>query len=114
MKILRSVSLVGLALIIAATSIGYALRTTAHVRELERRLQHAEALLQSHTQSLASAASVERIRSLEEKVQRAELAASQGQLATGNGTPGLEQRIQKVEQEIKPHLEVLPNYVPDK
>ena len=114
MKILRSVWVVGLVLIVAATSIGYTLGTTAHVRELERRLQSAEALLQFHTQSLANAASVERIRSLEERVQRADLAASPGQLAAGSGTPGLEQRIQNVERQIKPHLEVIPPYVPDK
>ena len=114
MKTLRSISLAGLALIVAATSIGYAVRTTAHMRELERRLARAEALLQSHTQSLASTASGERVRSLEVRIQRAELAGSQVQLGAGSGTPGLEQRIQKVEQQIKPHLEVLPPYVPDK
>ena len=114
MKILRSVSLVGLALIVAATCIGYAVRTTAHMRELERRLERAEALLQSHTQSLASAASAERIRSLEGRVQRAELAGSQGQPVKGSGTPSLEQRVGNVERQIKPHMEVLPPYVPDR
>jgi len=114
MKLLRSFSPVGIALIIAATSIGYSVSMTTHVRDLERRLQHAEALLQSDSQLLASTASIDRIRSLEERVQRAELAASQGQLAITSGTPGLEQRIQNVEQQIKPHLEVLPHYVPTK
>jgi hypothetical protein len=114
MKTLRSISLVVLALIVAATSIGYAVRATAHMRELERRLQRAEELLQSHTQSLASAASAERVRSLEGRVQRAELAGSHVQLAAGSGTQNLEQRIQNVEQQIKPHLEVIPPYVPDK
>ena len=84
----------------------------ASVRDLERRLEQAEALLQSHSQSFASTASAERIRSLEERVQRAELAASQVQFATSSGMPGLDERIQKVEQQIKPHLEVLPPYIP--
>ncbi len=70
----------------------------------------------THTEIVALAASfsAERIRSLEERVQKAELAASPGQLAAGSGTPTLEQRIQNVERQIKPHLEVLPPYVPDK
>ncbi len=115
MKTLRALLLVGLAVIVAAASIGYSVRTTAHVRELERRLQHAEALLQSINQTLASPASANRIRSLEDRVQRAELAVSQGQpVVAGSGTPGLEQRVQNVERQIKPHLEVLPPYVPDK
>jgi hypothetical protein len=85
------------------------------MRELERRLQHAEALLQSLNQTLASPASANRIRGLEDRVQRAELAVSQGQpVVAGSSTPGLEQRVQNVEHQIKPHLEVLPLYVPDK
>jgi hypothetical protein len=115
MKTLRALLFVGLAVIVAAASIGYSVRMTAHVRELERRLQHAEALLQSFSQSLASTASAARIRGLEDRVQRAALAVSQGQpVIAGSGTPGLEQRVQNVEHQIKPHLEVLPPYVPDK
>ncbi len=101
-------------MIIAATSIGYSAHMKARVRDLERRLQHAEAMLQSHSQSLADTASAERIRGLEERIARAESAASQELLAARSGTPGLEQKIQIVPQQIKPHLEVLPPYVPDR
>jgi len=114
MKVLHSLFLVGLALLLAAISIGYSVRATAHVGELERRLQHAEVVLESHSNLLASTASAERIRGLEERVQRAELAASHGQPVAGSGTPRLEQRVQHVERQIKPHLEVLPPYVPDR
>ena len=86
----------------------------AHMRDLERRLQCAEAFLQSHRQSLGRTASAERIRDLEGRLQRAELSASQAQFVTESGTSGLEQRVQIVEQRIKPHLEVLPPYVPSK
>src|SRR6478752_3649491 len=106
--------LVAIAIILAATSIGHSVYTTAHVRALEVRLHHAEALLQSCSQSLARSDTADRIRRLEERMQTAQSAASQGQLVTGSGTLGLEQRIQSVEQQIKPHLEVLPPYVPNR
>lgn len=112
MKISRSLAPVGLALIIAATSMGYSAHMAAHVRNVERRLQHAEALLQSHSHLLANTTSAERVRRLEARVQRAELVGSQGQLAAASAGPGLEKRIQNVEQQITPHLEELPPYVP--
>src|SRR5712672_1679051 len=90
MKALPSLSLVGLAVIIAATSVGYSAHMRSRMRDLERRLQHAEALLQSHSQSLASSASAERIRGLKQRVARAELAEAQEVLAARSGTAGLE------------------------
>jgi hypothetical protein len=114
MKTSRALFLVGLVLISAAVAFGYSVHTASRVRELEQRLQHAEAALQSHSQSLADTTAAARIRSLEERVQRAEAAAAQFQFATGGGTVGLVQRIQNVEQKIKPHLETLPPYVPDR
>ena len=88
--------------------------STAHVRALELRLHHAETLLQSYSQSLAHNDTADRIRRLEERLQTAQLAESHGQLVTGSGKLGLEQRIQNVEQQVKPHLEVLPPYVPNR
>ena len=87
--------------------------TTAHVRALELRLHHAETLLQSYSQ-LVRNDTADRIRRLEERMQTAQLAQSQGQLVTGSGPLGLDQRIQNVEQQIKPHLELLPPYVPSR
>ena len=117
MKIPRSVFLVSLVLIVGAASFGYSLHTATRVRELERRLQNAEAALKSQDQPVTDAATVARIRNLEERVRRTESAAAPAQFVGGGGpvgTFGLEQRVQKVEQQIKPHLEVLPPYVPDK
>ena len=117
MKSSRSVFLVSLVLIVTVVSLGYSLHTATHARELERRLQKAETALQSQGQSATDTTTAARIRSLEERVQRAELASSQAKFTSGSGTAdtfALEQRVQKVEQQIKPHLEVLPPYVPDK
>ena len=114
MKTSRSFFLVGLVLIVIAVSVAYSAHTTASVRALERRLKNAEALLQSHGQSLADTAITARIRNLEERVQRAELAASQAEQVSSGGAKGLEQRIHYVEQKIKPHLETLPPYDPNK
>jgi Flp pilus assembly protein TadB len=114
MKTSRAVSLVALVLISAAVAFGYSAHTASRVRELERRLQRAEAELQSHSQSLADTTVAARIRSLEDRVRRAEAAAAHVQLVTSGGTVGLEQRIQNVEQKIEPHLETLPPYVPSK
>jgi len=100
--------------LISAVAVGYSVQTASRVRELEQRLQRAEAALQSHSQSLADPTAAARIRSLEERVQRAEAAAAPVQLVTSSGRIGLEQRIQNVEQKIKPHLETLPPYVPDR
>ena len=116
MKLSRSVSLVSLVLIVAAVSFGYSLHTATRVRKLERRLQNAEAALQSQGK-LADAGTATHIRNLEERVRRAESASAPAQFVGGGGpvdTFGLEQRVQKVEHQIKPHLEVLPPYVPDK
>jgi Tfp pilus assembly protein PilO len=114
MKTSRALVLVALVLVSAVVACGYSVHTASRVRELELRLQRAEAALQSQSQSLADTTAAPRIRNLEERVQRVEAAAAQVQLVTSSGTVGLEQRIQKVEQEIKPHLETLPPYVPSK
>ena len=113
MKTSRTLFLVSLAFISAA-AFGYSAHTASRVRELEQRLQRAEAALQSHGQLLADTTTPARIRSLEERVQRTEAAAAQVQPVASGGTVALEQRIQNVEQKIKPHLETLPPYVPDK
>lgn len=85
---------------------------TARVRELDRRLQRAETLLQSHGQALTGSTIESRMGSLEQRVQRAELAASQVPFVTSSANPGLEQRVHTIEQKIKPHLELLPAYDP--
>jgi len=99
------------ATIIAAGSIGYSAYTSVQVRDLERRLNRAETTLQCHARSLEGIASAN-IHSLEARHQEAELLAPRPQ-SIHNATSVLEQRITKVEQQIKPHLEVLPRYVPD-
>ena|ERR1041385_2238240 len=114
MKTPRPIIPLATALLVAATSMGHSIYTMAHVRALEARLYHAETFLESHSQSLASNDTSDRIRRLEERMQAAQLPVSQRQLVTGSGTLGLEQRIQTVEQQIKPHLEVLPPYVPNR
>ena len=116
MKTSRFVILVWLVLIVAAAEFAYSLHTATRIRELERRLQNAEASLQSPGKPAADPATAARIRSLEERLQRAESASAQAQFVSGSqaDTFGLEQRVQKVEQQIKPHLEVLPPYVPDR
>ena len=113
MKAIPSASVVA-ATIIAASSIIYSGYTAARVRDLDRRLQGAETLLQSQARSLAGVASPEQLRGLEARVQRFELLASQAPRFTGSETFVLEQRVAMVEQQIKPHLEVLPPYVPNK
>jgi hypothetical protein len=114
MKTPRSIMPIAFALVVAAVSMGYSIYTTAQVRSLEVRLYHAEALLQPHSQSVARDDMADRIRRLEERMQTAQIATSQGQLVTGSDSLGLEQRIQNVEQYIKPRLEVLPPYVPNR
>ena len=114
MKTLRPFLPVAVGLILVATSIGYSRYTAAHVRALELRLHHAEALLQSYGQSMARNDTSDRIRRQEERMRSPHLAQSRTQPVTDSGTLVLEQRIQKVEQQIKPHLEVLPPYVPNR
>jgi cob(I)alamin adenosyltransferase len=111
MKALRSGSFVA-ATIMAAGSIAYSGYTAAHVKDLDRRLQRAETLLQSHGQSLAGTVSAEQIRALEARVRRSELMAPQPPQFVLSETSAMEQRVATVEQQIKPHLEVLPSYVP--
>jgi hypothetical protein len=112
MKTLPSLFLVAFVPIAVSISAGYSLNMTARVHELDRRLQSAEALLQSYDQPQAGNMIESRIGSLEQKVQRAELAASRVSSVTDNANPGLEQRFRSFEQKIQPHLEALPSYEP--
>lgn len=117
MKTSRSAFLVGFVFMVAVVGFAYSLHTAMRVRALERRLQQAEAALQSQGQPAMDAATVARIRSLEERLQRAERTPAQAPSVSRSGpadTVGLEQRVQKIEQQIKPHLEVLPPYGPDR
>lgn len=102
MKISRFLFVISLVVIVAAVSFGYSLHTATRLQELEQRL----------------AATAVRIHNLEERVQVAEAASVRAHFAGGGGsvnTFGLEQRVQKIEQQITPHLEVLPPYVlPDR
>ncbi len=113
MKASLSPSLIA-ATIIAATSIGYSSYTAARVRDLDSRLHRAETLLQAHAQSLAGAATAEQVRGLQARVQRSELLALQAPPFVGSDSSVLEQRVRNVEQQIKPRLELLPPYVPDR
>jgi hypothetical protein len=114
MKTSRASFLVGIAFICAAIASGYSVRTSLRVRELEQRLQRAEVALQSQNQSVVDTTAAARIRRLEERVQRVEAAGAQIQLVANGSTPSLEQRIQNVEQRMEPHLETLPPYVPNR
>ena len=102
------------ATIIAASSMGYSAYTAARVRDLDGRLHRAETLLQAHAQSLASAATAEQVRGLQARVQRSEILTLQAPQFVGSDSSVLEQRVRNMEQQIKPHLEVLPPYVPDR
>jgi hypothetical protein len=113
MKISPSLSLIA-ATIIAASSIGYSAYTAAQVRDLDHRLHRAETLLQAHAQSLADAAIAKQFRDSQARVQKSELLALQAPQFVGCDSSVLEQRVRNVEQQTKPHLEVLPPYVPDR
>ena len=60
MKTSRPVFLVGFVAIIFLVSAGYSLDASVRVRGLERRLQHAEALLQSHARLEQRVQSIEK------------------------------------------------------
>src|SRR5688500_861361 len=114
MKTSRFFLLVGLVIVVAAVSLGYSARITTRVRNMEQQLQRAEAALQSHNQSLADTTIATHLRSLEKRLGKAELAASQPHIAGGGSPAGLDERIQNVERKIEPHLETLPPYNPYK
>lgn len=114
MKTQISFLVVGLLLVLAVASFGYSAHTSARVRELELRLQSAETALRSHSQSLAETTALERLRNLETRLQQTETTVTQIQPVIANDTTGLEQRIHHIEQQIKPHLETLPPYNPNR
>jgi hypothetical protein len=89
MKTLKSYFAFGLALLIAAASLAYSLKTAARVRDLEQRLRRAEVVWQSQNQ-LSSA---ERIRALEARVQQDESLSSQPRFIEINRTSGLDQQM---------------------
>ncbi|HXT13449.1 MAG TPA: hypothetical protein VN873_17990 [Candidatus Angelobacter sp.] len=96
--------------VVASGCLAY---TVAYIHRLEQRLQVAEAAIQSRNPPLTDPAVTARIHDLDERLRQVET-SRQIQLATSSDVAGLERRIQRVEQNITPHLEPLHPYLPAK
>ena len=112
MKAPRSWFLVVLILLIAAVSLGYSLHTAARVRDLEGRLQRAEEALHSQRQALAAtAAAVKRVESPQFQFIGGPM-PTRPQFDGGSAIARSHPAPPNIN--IKPRLEPLPPYNPDK
>ena len=113
MKIPGVLILAAASLVSAAVASGCLAYMVTRVHRLEQRLQVAEAAIQSRNQPSTDPAVAARIHDLDKRLRQVE-AKRQVQLATSSDVAGLERRIQRVEQNIRPHLEPLRPYLPAK
>ncbi len=105
MKISPSNYFFGLVLIFTAISLGYSLHTSARVRELEQRLQHAEGALQAENQPFG------RITSLEKRVRQLELAPAKPMFISSGSRPAdVDRQVSNIAKKVETRPEPLPPY----